>query len=160
MIEVAPRLYVGTDKDFQQLIMPERWGVVHACKEPYHRMALGYTKQGAPKDHPEYLYAVRNGHLILNLVDVEDPKYVAKQIVDKAIVYIDNHLKQKHNVLVHCNQGTSRGPGIAFAYLASVGFLPKEFKQAEEAFATLYPLYMPKQGIRGYIMNNWDVLRG
>ncbi len=82
MIEVAPRLYVGTDKDFQQLIMPERWGVVHACKEPYHRMALGYTKQGAPKDHPEYLYAVRNGHLILNLVDVEDPKYVAKQIIE------------------------------------------------------------------------------
>jgi len=159
MIEVAPRLYVGDDRAFQLLQEPLSWGVVHACKEPYHRMALGYTKQGAPKEHPEYLFCVRDGHLILNLVDVEDPKYVSRQIIDEAITYIDRRLKSGLRVLVHCNQGQSRGPGIAFAYLAFTGQLPKGFAAAEDAFTKLYPDYAPKQGIRGYLMNNWDMLR-
>jgi len=160
MIEVAPRLYVGADKDFEQLIQPERWGVVHACKEPYHRMALGYTTQGAPKGHPEYLYCVRDGHLILNLVDVDNPAYISSQIINKAITYINSNLVEEIKVLVHCNQGASRGPGIAMAFLASIGFLPEKFDAAEAAFTKLYPQYAPKNGIRQYLINNWKELRG
>ena len=56
MIEVYSRLFVGHQGDYDNDVSGRTgWAVVHACKEPYHRQALGYRSQGAPKGHPEYL---------------------------------------------------------------------------------------------------------
>jgi hypothetical protein len=33
--------------------------IVHACKEPCHRCAAGYTQKSLPADHPHYLFLVR-----------------------------------------------------------------------------------------------------
>ena len=58
MIEIYPNLFVGDQGDYEyQVKGQDGWAVVHACKEPYHRQLLGYRTRGAPKGHPEYLYA-------------------------------------------------------------------------------------------------------
>ena len=83
MIGVFPNLFVGTQQDYELNVKSQPgWMVVHACKEPYHRQELGYTSQGAPKNHPEYLIARRGNRLILNLVDAPDPRYIPKEIID------------------------------------------------------------------------------
>lgn len=76
MIEVKSNLFVGSQDDEAAIRGQGGWFVVHACKEPYHRQALGYSGRGAPKDHPEYLIARREGRLILNLVDVDNVSYI------------------------------------------------------------------------------------
>ena len=68
MIEVHRNLFVGGEADEQQVRGHHGWFFIHACKEPYHRQALGYAGRAASKDHPEYLIARRDGRLILNLV--------------------------------------------------------------------------------------------
>ena len=88
MIKVLSNLFVGSQDDEAAIRGQSGWFVVHACKEPYHRQALGYSGRGAPKDHPEYLTARRTGCLILNLVDVNDANFIAQEIIDAALMDI------------------------------------------------------------------------
>jgi len=70
MIEVHPNLWIGDEHDYSRHVRAESgWSVVHACKEPFHRQALGYTGRAVSKNHSEYLIARRERRLILNLVD-------------------------------------------------------------------------------------------
>ena len=83
MIEVSKNLYIGNQDDYEFKVKGSaEWAIVHACKEPYHRNLLGYTGRGAPKEHPEYLFARRNNSLFLNIVDVDSPDYIVKDIID------------------------------------------------------------------------------
>ena len=156
MIEVHPNLFVGSQDDEAAIRGQAGWFVVHACKEPYHRQALGYTTQGAPKQHPEYLFAERPGRLILNLVDVAQVAVVAPIIVDTAVGAIDRHVVEA-KVLIHCNQGFSRSPSIALLYLLKhTGALgSQEPDTALLAFRRLYPPYAPAQGMADYARLNW-----
>lgn len=158
MIEVHERIHVGTRNDYENIVKgKEKWCVVHACKDPYHRSALGYTGRSAPKDHAEYLVARRPNRLILNLVDANDPKYFAKEIFVAALDFIDESLSEGKDVLIHCNQGESRGPSIALLYLAArARVIPADsLESAEEAFRMLYPEYSPNSGVRGHLAQNW-----
>lgn len=93
MVEIHHRLFVGSQHDYEQNIrFQPGWRIVHACREPYHREALGYRGRSAPKDDPEYLVALRGDRLILNLVDVEDPAYIPKEIMDRSLVFIHGSL--------------------------------------------------------------------
>lgn len=132
MIEVCPNLHVVSEQDEQRIHGQAGWFFIHACKEPYHRQALGYTGRAAAKTHPEYLIARRNDRLILNIVDVDDPNYISPEIVDAALGAIKDNI-QHTKVLLHCNQGQSRSPGIAL----------------------LYPPYAPARGMAEYIRLNW-----
>jgi len=158
MVEICKNLFIGNADDYEQNVREqEGWRVIHACKDPYHRKLLGYSGKGAPKDHPEYLKAIRGNCLFLNLVDAHDSKYIPKEIIDTAIQFIDASLKEERPCLVHCNLGESRSPSIGFLYLASKGLLKsKDFSEAEKEFKLIYPGYNPKSGIRGFIINNWD----
>lgn len=157
MREVAPGLFVGSQYDYEAIKDEDGWAVVHACKEPFHRAALGYTGRGAPKDHDEYLFARRGDRLMLNLVDVDDPQYVRPEIIDAALDFIADCLADGKKVLVHCNQGASRGPSIGFAYLAKRGdFTGETHGAAEEAFKTMYPDYAPAKGMREFLRDNWS----
>lgn len=163
MREICPGLFVGTQADYESTVRyQEGWWVVHACKDPYHRQLLGYTGQGAPKG-PNY-YRVRPSRdvLTLNMVDVEDPAYISKQeLIDPCLDFICEGLGEGNNVLVHCNQGESRAPGIGLVYLVTyTDVLPRTtFLEAEQAFVQLYPRYNPKGGIRGFICSNWEYYR-
>ncbi len=158
MIEIFPNLFIGTEADYELSVRSvPGWCVVHACKDPYHRQALGYTSRGAPQSHPEYLLARRDNRLILNLVDVADPSYIRREIIDAALSFIYEGLQEQEKVLVHCNKGESRGPSIGLLYLLSRTdkLVVADFFAAEDAFRKLYPLYNPAGGIRGFMQTHF-----
>ena len=158
MREVVQNLFVGNEVDYETSVRnDDSWAVVHACKEPYHRQALGYSGRGAPKEHPEYLIAKRGNRLILNLVDVETPAFISKEIIDAALLFIDEQLSLGKKVLVHCNQGASRSAGIALLYLAKHGHISNDsFASAEQTFRQIYPACSMAGGIRGFLQQNWN----
>ncbi len=160
MIEIYPNLYVGNENDYYNLAKtPTGWRIVQAAKEPFHRDALGYTEEEAPREHPDYLIARRDHRLILNLTDALDPADIPKEIIDAALSFIDEGLNSGNRVLAHCNMGVSRSPGIGLLYLASrTDRLPSgSFFEAEEAFRQIYSPYGPTSGIRGFLIENWNV---
>lgn len=162
MIEIHANLFIGSEGDYESRARVEAgWRVIHACKEPYHRQALGYRGRAAPRDHPEYLIALRGDRLILNLVDVDDPSFIRREIIDAALSFIDEGLRDGKKVLVHCNKGESRGPSIGLLYLVSrTEVLPdSSFVDAENGFLKLYPLYNPAAGIRGFLQTHFDSYR-
>ncbi len=159
MKEVYPNLFVGSQIDYEEIVAgQEGWMVLHACKEPYHRQALGYSGRAAPRDNPEYLVARRGNRLILNMVDVDNPDFFDKGMIDAGLNFIDEALQNHKKILIHCNLGESRSPSIALLYMASrLGVLPCESLQiAEIEFKKKYPEFNPKPGILGFLEKNWD----
>ncbi len=161
MIEIWKNLYLGNEFDYESAVRSQSgWHVVHACKEPYHRAALGYTGRAASRSHPEYLIARRGNRLILNLVDAADPAYIGKEIVDAGIAFVKDGLASDERVLVHCNEGRSRSPMIGLLYLASfTDILPTTFESAEVSFRSIYPPYTPGAGVRGFLISHFDAYR-
>ncbi len=158
MIEVYQNLYVGDQTDYERKVRNQvGWSIVHACKDPYHRQAVGYSGRGAPKHHPEYLIAKRGHRLMLNLIDPENPAYIPKEIIDEALGFIAQHLNDGKKVLVHCNQGQSRSPGIGMLYLAKEGIIENgSFNEALVEFKSIYPSINMAGGMRGFLEMNWN----
>jgi len=160
MVKIHSNLYVGHQGDYEYQVQGKNgWAVVHACKEPpFHRDLLGYKTRGAPKDNPEYFFAERGNRLYLNLVDAPDPAYIPKEVIDKALVFIHEKLAAGLKVLVHCNQGESRSPGIGFLYLLRhTDVLPKSLlDDALAKFRQIYSAFYPSGGISGFIAANWE----
>lgn len=158
MIEIIPNLFIGDQNDYESRVVGQAgWAVVHACKEPYHRQALGYRTRGAPRNHPVYLMAKRGDRLILNLVDVDDPSFIAIEIVDTALKFIDDSLSNGMRVLVHCNQGESRAPSIGLLYMANKGLFPQmDYHYSVIEFNKKYPPYNPAGGFRQFTITNWE----
>lgn len=157
MIEIRNNLHVGSDDDWKAIKGTPKWSVVHCAKEPYHREALGYETPGAPKDHPDYLYARRGNELCLNMVDARSPEFIPLAMIKAAISFIYSELKLGRQVLVHCNRGESRGPTVAFLYMARD--LDLDFKKAEKNFYKKYSVYNPGPGCREFAIQNWSYFR-
>lgn len=157
LIEVTKGLFVGSQEDEAAVHGRPGWFVIHACKEPYHRQALGYSGRGAPKGHPEYLIAERPGRLILNLVDADNVAFIPKEIIDAALEAIRANLETS-SVLVHCNQGFSRAPTIALLYMARYTdyFRGMTAELAVQKFRKNYPAYAPAGGMADYVRLNWS----
>ena len=159
MIEVHPRLFIGTEFDYESQVRSQTgWWVVHACKEPYHRRLLGYTGRAVSTNHPEYLFARRERRLYLNIVDADDPDYISKENIDEALTFIEDGMRSGEKVLVHCNQGESRSPSIGLLYLAARanGISSVSLPAAETDFRRIYPHYNPKAGMRGFLLRHWN----
>jgi predicted protein tyrosine phosphatase len=135
------------------------WAIIHACKEPYHRQALGYSGRAVSKTHPEYLIARRDNRLILNLIDANDPAYIPDEIMNASVEFIQEHLRAGQRVLVHCNQGLSRSPAIAMLYLGSYTerLSRTSFDQALASFQEMYPPFAPEAGILGFLRRRWTL---
>lgn len=168
MIEVFPNLYVGSQTDLIHVDdgkkgIKDGWFVVTAARDPWHREALGYTGRGAPKDHADYLFTVRERRTILNLIDGADPAYVRDEVVTMAMQSINTGLTAG-KVLIHCNQGGSRAPGLALLWLHGhppslagiTEYSGLTLDAAEAKFKAIYPDYAPAAGIRGYLAQHWD----
>lgn len=160
MVEVYKNLFIGKQEDYEtNPLYFNSWGVVHACKEPYHRNLLGYTGRGAPKEDPRYLFGYDlYGHLVLNMVDCDRPEFFADTMIDEAIRYVLECLKQGKKVLIHCNQGESRAPSIALMILRKINAIDSDFNKAIEKFRSIYSLYKPANGIYEYIKMRWNKL--
>lgn len=157
MIEAHPNLFVGDESDALAVAGEPGWFVVHACKEPYHRAALGYTGRGAPKDHPEFLFAEREGCIALNLVDLPDPAMIRPEVVAAGLRAIDANI-ERGKVLVHCNRGESRAPTIALLWLAlnTDRFDDCDFAEAVDRFRQVYQPFRPAAGMEGFARRVWD----
>ena len=157
MKEVYKNLFVGSQVDFESnMKMFDDWYVVHACKEPYHRQALGYTGRAAPKESPHYLFLYNDkNHLILNMVDTDSPVFFRDEMINEAIVYIIKGLVNGKHVLIHCNQGESRAPSLALLALRKMGVFKGTFSESIILFRNSYPGYNPKSGIYNYIRIHW-----
>jgi len=130
---------------------------IHACKTPSHQQAVGYTGS-LPSTHPHYLVFQEEDDLYLNMVDSErefsarftDPMFKA------SFEFIDT---TDRPVFIHCNQGKSRSASIALAYLAKNEKIANiSYEHAHKDFIKLYPDYCPGNGVRLYMINNWDWL--
>lgn len=156
MIEVTRNLFIGNQEDYENNVrfQPD-WFVIHACKEPYHRKALGYKGRAASKSHPEYLIAKRDKRLILNLVDVDNVNNISPVIIDTALNHIDENISDT-KILLHCNQGQSRSATIGLLYLVQKGVIKSDsFELAEQEFLNYYPHYAPAKGMRDFAQMNW-----
>ena len=168
MREIIKNLHIGNIDDYYNLkkehipnISPDQptdnWAVVHACKEPCHRLLLGYTGRGCPKDHPEYLFAERGNRLYLNMVDANSGLFFDKTLIDKALEFIDLKLKSGIKVLIHCNEGMSRSPSLGLLYLIKHGHIQGEtLEDCEAEYLKIYPEYNPGKGIREFVKENWQ----
>jgi hypothetical protein len=157
MIQVSEGLWVGSEADYLgQVFGRDGWCVVHACKEPYHRRALGYSGRAAPKTHPEYLVAHRGSRLCLNFIDAPNAAYIPIAMVDEALAFMRESLASGTPVFVHCNQGMSRAPTLALLYLARfTRELPPSLDAAVAEFRRRYPPYQPAGGVWAFTVANW-----
>jgi len=174
MREVTKNLFCGSEQDFYSsllctdgpvksemellMYMPEGWAVVHACKEPFHRMALQYTGRGCPKEHPEYLWSERMGNrLALNIVDAPRSLFFDKSMIDKALDFIEQKLGEGLKVLCHCNEGFSRSPSLCLLYLIKHDIIKGDtLEDCEAEFMKVYPEYNPGAGMRGFVKEHWN----
>ena len=161
MIEVCKNIFVGDQDDFDNGQFSNEWVFVQAAREPYHRAALGYTGRGAPKDHPDYLFARRENpcRLILNLLDSDSLKYIPKEVIDEALGFISVNATIGCKILIHCNRGLSRSAGIAFLYMAQNGLLREgwDYASSLQVFKEIYPPCDFGRGIALFCEQNWPI---
>lgn len=152
MKEIFSHLYVGGDDDYEKVKDKEDWYVVRASKEGPggHRDQLGYTERSAPKGK-DYLYVTKGRVLALNMVDADSPDFIPDDLVDHALDYASDKLRQGRKVLIACNQAESRAPGLGFLWLYMNGKLPATYHRAAHTFRSLYPDYSPNTGIQQYV---------
>lgn len=131
--------------------------VVHACKEPCHRRAVGYQIRSLASQHPHYLCFEKPHHLYLNMIDPPAPLFKAESFA-AFFRFVDREITQRP-VLIHCNKGESRAPSLALLYMAKrLGLLPDtDYTAAAAAFSARFP-YKPGKGIAAYLDKNWDLL--
>jgi hypothetical protein len=76
--------------------------VVHACKDPCHKNAVGYQKS-LDSGHPNYFSRERGAHLYLNMVDPPVPLF-KPETFKIFFEFVDRHIAERP-VVIHCNQG-------------------------------------------------------
>lgn len=151
MRKILNELYVGNEIDYRAMEC-KCWRFVLAAKEPWHREALQYTSRSAPKDSTEYLYAIRDNKLILNMVDAPSGLFFDKGMIDTALEYIGNGLKEGKTVMIACNKGESRSASLGLLYLIKTGHIKGEtLEDCEAEYLKIYPEYNPGKGIREFM---------
>lgn len=152
--QAAPRLYYGDAECCSPA--PIEWAVVHACKEPCHRKAVGYSGK-IDTSHSHYLSLEKENHLYLNLIDPPVPLFKLESFA-LFFDFVDRHIAERP-VLIHCNQGLSRAPSLALLYMAKrQNTLSNErYERARADFEKDFP-YQPGKGIETFLKENWDLL--
>jgi hypothetical protein len=117
LIEVSPRLFIGDQSAC--CTGTEEIAVVHACKDPCHRQAVGYTGS-LPPGHPQYLACEDFFDLYMNLIDPPTPLFQLGSFAFFREFARVKFIDEGCSLLIHCNQGNSRAPSLALLYLAKL----------------------------------------
>jgi hypothetical protein len=154
MIEVEPGVYVGTESDCRP--GSQEWSVVHACKHPCHRNAVGYTTRISP-NHPNYLVLKTEFDLFLNIIEPDQPLFMLP-LFTETLNFTREHMQQNRKLLFHCNQGESRPPALAMLHLAKyLGVIEAStYDLAVSDFLPRYPMFRPGLGIQIYMRQHWN----
>lgn len=159
MIEIYKNIYIGDEQDYYSINDKKIWAILHCCKHPFHCNFVGY-KGKLPSSHPNYALKRMDNEMALNLVDMdrfsENFLDFNKEMFEEAFAFLDEYRKKGYNILIHCNQGESRGPSLGMLYVAKLGaFDYSDFKESVEKFKRLYPKYNPKQNIYKTVCLLW-----
>ena len=159
MIEISNNIFIGNDYDYYSLNNKDDWCVLHCCKTPFHQTFVGYSGN-LSKDHPNYAYCIKGSEMALNIVDINmfDKRYLEfnKNMLSEAFKFLDTYKDQK-KILIHCNQGESRGPSIGMLYIARNGFFDYDgFEDTYYQFLNIYPNYKPKDNIFFTVRSLWN----
>ena len=160
MHEVYDNLYIGGDKDYEQVKGKEGWSCLRCCKygPGGHQQILGYKTRGAPKG-PDYLWAMKGKNLMaLNILDLDDPNMIPFEAIKHGLDFIKERLDAGDKVLVACNSGHSRGPTTGLMFLRAIGDMPYHFVKAENIYKTLDPMFDPGMGMRQIARSHWSEL--
>ena len=151
---VAPNLFYGDLAAGHHA--PAEAAVVHACKDPCHKQAVGYEKK-IETHHPDYLGRERGAHLYLNMIDPPVPLF-KPEMFRLFFDFVDRQIAERP-VVIHCNQGRSRAPSLTLLYMAKrLHLLPDtDYVSARRAFEQKFP-YAPGKGIETYLMAEWALL--
>lgn len=159
MIHIFQNIYCGNENDAYQVLNSDDWAILHCCKNPFHKRMVGY-KGNLPPNHPDYKYKINGRRMALNLVDMDtfSTNFVEfnHDMFKAAFCFLDS-FQGKHNILIHCNQGESRGPSLTMLYLKHLAYFDeKDFSKAFNEFKLLYPNYRPKLNIFKNIEILWN----
>lgn len=154
MTEVYNRVIVGSENSCRR--GSDSMVIVHACKFPCHRNAVGYEKSPR-KDHPNYLVKEEGFDLYLNMIDPDQPLFMPS-LFTEFLEFAGTHWDANRRVLIHCNQGFSRSPSLALLLLSKhiEEISSESYKKAKKEFLQLYPAYRPGKGIQTYLTKKWD----
>lgn len=131
-----------------------KYAIIHACKEPCHRHAVGYSGN-LRSTHPNYLAFETDNQLYLNLIDPPTPLFMPESF-RIFLEFCDRFRESDWPLLIHCNQGASRAPSLALLYMAKrLELIPNQsFSAARKAFSEQFP-YNPGAGIVTFLKKNW-----
>lgn len=160
MIEVYPNIIVCSEDEYEWYIQRSPTnnykGIIHACKEPYHRNRLGYNTKGAPKSAGEGYYFVEDtfsedntGELFLNIIDANEVRFIPELLFHKSFEFINKYISNG-KIIIHCNKGESRSTGIVIAYLNRYTDFFEDCDSLEEQldkFKGIYPKMKLGNGI-------------
>lgn len=154
MEKITNNIFVGSDLDCFDA--KPGWAVVHACKVPCHRRAVGYVGN-LPASHSNYLFLVRGENLYLNMIDPPVPLF-RPLLFATTLEFVGRHMSEGKNILIHCNRGESRAPTLALIVLAKRLHLisAESYDLARQEFTRIYPHYYPGRGIQSYLAEAWD----
>ena len=164
MTEIAKNIYTGSEQSFNSMRDYSDWAILHCCKHPFHCSFVGYKGNLNP-NHPDYALKQKNNEMALNLVDMDsfNSSYLSfnENMFRTAFNFLDNYYNKGCKILIHCNQGESRGPTLAMFYSAYKGLFGNEnFDETEKKFRALYPNYNPKKNIYYTVQNLWNKFIG
>ncbi|MEN6488951.1 MAG: hypothetical protein ABFD66_08725 [Smithella sp.] len=157
MQQVHENVFVGSELDCTTA--RPGWYVIHACKSPCHQRAVGY-RGNLKSDHPRYLFLERGNDLFLNMIDPPKPLFMMETFVT-FLRFAHEGWQNRHNILVHCNQGESRAPTLALLFMSKRldALRSDSYEEAASAFRQIYPSYNPGQGIQTFLQENWHQIR-
>ena len=156
MRKIHERLRIGSERDC--FTRRDGWAVVHACKHPCHRVAVGYRGK-LSSSHPNYLVLESGQNLFLNMIDPRTPLFKLR-LFRAFLEFAGRHWDAKEDLLIHCNLGDSRAPSLALVFLAKhlCIITDQSYEEAAEEFRKLAGLYRPSAGIRTYLSRHWGEL--
>ena len=160
MIEVLDKIYVGNEQDYYSIAGDNDWAILHCCKNPFHLELVGY-KGNLISLHPDYSLKRVDNRMALNLVDMDkfNPTYLDfnHQMFNNAFSFLDEYRLLNKKLLIHCNQGESRGPSLGLLYISRLGKYDfSDFNTSELMFRQIYPHYNPKQNIYQTVKSLWS----
>jgi len=132
--------------------------VVHACKNPCHQRAIGYSGS-LPSAHPNYLVFEQGNNLFLNIIDPPAPLFMPP-LFSNFLSFASRHWGEGRKLLIHCNRGESRAPSLALLFLAKHLSVidSSSYQDARREFQAIYPQYAPGNGIQAYFTKHWNSL--
>lgn len=160
MIEITKNIFIGSEQDFYQIKNESNWAILHCCKHPFHCTFVGYHGN-LPSTHPNYALMRKDNEMALNLVDMDffSENYLDfnEKMFQKAFDFLDEYRENGHKILIHCNQGESRGPTLGMFYATYIGdFGSSNFEDTITAFKKAYPRYNPKKNIYITVKTLWN----